>query len=303
MIVGPTAVGKTAISIQLAQHFGTEIVSADARQVYQGMPIGTAQPTADERRVVNHHLVDFLPVVRSYDVKQFEHDALSALSKIHRRRKIALATGGSGLYVKTLVSGIDDLPEVSEELRSGLQQRWQHEGLSSLLVDLERVDPAYFAIVDRQNHRRVLRALEIYHSTGRPYSTFRRQSKDTVRPFHTLMIGLRRARPLLYERINQRVDRMIDYGLVEEAQALLPYRNYQALRTVGYQELFSFFDGQYDLTEAQRLIQRNTRRYAKRQLTWFSKDETIRWFDLEAEEDRVTDNIISYVENTLSHRL
>ena len=296
VVVGPTAVGKTDVSIQLAQHFDAEIVSADARQFYQEMTIGTAKPTRKEREAVPHHLVDFLSVTEPYDVKQFEQDALDVLASIYQRLPVAIATGGSGLYVQTLVSGIDTMPEVLPATRSSLQKRWQQEGLTSLLDELERVDPDYFSIVDRQNHRRVIRALEVYQSTGLPYSSFRTQSTHVERPFNVITVGLNRPRDILYERVNRRVDQMIEQGLVDEARALYPWRNYQALRTVGYQEIFPMFDGQYDLAEAIRLIKRNTRRYAKRQLTWFGKDDTIEWFDMEEGQEAAVQSIVSYVQ-------
>ena len=297
MIVGPTAVGKTAVSIRLAQHFSTEIVSADARQFYQEMTIGTAKPTAEELQQVRHHLVDFLPVRQPYDVKQFEHDALRAIQQIHARRPYAIATGGSGLYVQTLVRGIDEMPEVPAIIRQGLQQRWQQEGLLPLLAELQQVDPHYFAEVDQRNHRRVLRALEVYHSTHRPYSSFRRPTQGVTRPFRTLTIGLCRPREILYQRIDQRVDAMIAQGLIAEAQALYPWRNYQALRTVGYQECFPVVDGEYDVDEAIRLIKRNSRRYAKRQLTWFRKDSTICWFDVSLGMTQTVQNIIAHIKD------
>ena len=303
MIVGPTAVGKTEVSIRLARHFGTEIVSADARQFYREMTIGTAKPTVEERQVVPHHLVDFLSVAQPYNVKQFERDALVAVAGIHRQHPIALATGGSGLYVQALVDGMDEMPDIPEAIRASLQQRWQQKGLPGLLDELQQADPAYFAEVDRHNHRRILRALEVWRSTGRPYSSFRRRTAGVVRPFKTVMIGLQRPRDRLYERINQRVDQMIEQGLVDEVRGLYPWRNELALRTVGYQELFPVFDGQYELAEAIRLIQRNTRRYAKRQLTWFRQVDTIRWFDLERGTEKVTEEIISYVEKLLVHSL
>ena len=296
MIVGPTAVGKTSVSIQVARHFGTEIVSADARQCYREMTLGTAQPTAEEQRAVRHHLVNFLPVTQAYDVKQFEQDALQAISQIHRHHSLAVATGGSGLYVQTLARGIDAMPNIPEAVRSSLQHQWQLAGLAPLLNELKQADPAYFAEVDQQNHRRVLRALEVHRSTGHPYSSFRQQAPPVVRPFTTIMIGLHRPRNIVYERINQRVDGMIDQGLIDEVHALYPWRNEPALRTVGYQELFPVFDGEYDLSEAVRLIKRNTRRYAKRQLTWFRKDDSIRWFDLELGAEKAVEEIISYVE-------
>ena len=295
MIVGPTAVGKTHLSIQLAKHFGTEIVSADARQCYRGMPIGTATPTTEERREVKHHLVDFLPVTQPYDVKQYEQDALKTIAQLHEQRPVVVATGGSGLYVQTLCYGIDEMPAIPASLRSTLQQRLQQEGLFPLLQELEQVDPVYFAEVDQQNHRRIMRALEVYYGTGLPYSSFRHRAAGVARPFRTILVGLHRPRPLLYDRINQRVEQMIAQGLVDEAHALYPQRHCQALRTVGYQELFPVFEGQYDLAEALRLIKRNTRRYAKRQLTWFRKDAAIRWFEMEEGNEKVQQKIIAYV--------
>ncbi len=272
MVVGPTAVGKTEVGIRLAQHYETEIVSVDARQFYQETTIGTAKPTGQELLRAPHHLVNFLSVTQPYDVKQFEQDALQAIATIHLRRPLALAVGGSGLYVNTLVYGIDDMPEIPFPIREKLAERLKQTGLSELVNELKRMDPTYYATVDRQNHRRVIRALEVYHATGLPYSSFRQRSSEIRRPFATLFIGLHLPRTALYQRINARVDRMIAQGLVDEARTLYPWKNHQALRTVGYQEIFPVFDGRYDEAEAIRLIKRNTRRYAKRQLTWFRKE-------------------------------
>ena len=293
VVVGPTAVGKTALSIRLAEHFGTQIVSADARQVFRETTIGTAKPTAEEQERVRHHLIDFLSVEQAYNVKQFERDALAVLTDIFRQKPWAIATGGSGLYVKTLCYGIDELPEVSVDVREGLRKRWQTEGLAALVAELARVDPIYHATVDRQNHRRVLRALEVYYSTGTPISAFRSQKPAADRPFRIITIGLTLPRDILYERIERRVDQMIAAGLVEEARALYPWRQQQALRTVGYQELFPVFEGKYPLEEAVRLIKRNTRRYAKRQLTWFRQDPTIHWVDAGEEESELTQRTIA----------
>ena len=298
VIVGPTAVGKTSVSIRLAQHYHTEIVSADARQCYRETTIGTAKPTAQELNTVKHHLVGFLPVSQPYDVKQFEQDALLAVASVHRRQALAIATGGSGLYVSTLCYGIDEMPEILPEVREKLNRRWQQEGLTVLLDELERVDPAYFAQVDRHNHRRVIRALEVFYSTGSTYSGFRKGT-GSERPFKSILVGLSRPRDVLYQRIDQRVDQMMAEGLMEEAHSLYPWRNYQALRTVGYQEIFPAVDGHYDLEEAVRLIKRNTRRYAKRQLTWFGKDKNIRWFDMEQGTEATVQDIISYVDGNI----
>lgn len=295
VIIGPTAVGKTAVAIQLAQWLDTEIVSADSRQFYREMEIGTAKPTVEEQNTVPHHLVDFLSVQQSYDVKDFEEDALQALEKIFSRKRYAIATGGSGLYVKTLCEGIDDIPEVSEEIRSQLQERLENEGLVKLVEELQQKDPVFCAGADLQNPRRVLRALEIIATTGEPYSSFRNQQSTTERPFRIIKIGMYREREKLYERINQRVDQMIARGLLEEARRLYPYRHHNALQTVGYQEIFPFLEGHYDLEEAIRLIKRNTRRFAKRQLTWFRRDTDVLWFDADRDTSELLADIRSYL--------
>lgn len=295
VVVGPTAVGKTALSIRLAEHFGTEIVSADARQCFRQTTIGTAKPTVEEQRQVRHHLVDILSVAQPYNVKQFEQDALTALADIYRRSSWAVATGGSGLYVKTLCHGIDDLPAVPDTIREALRKRWEDEGLEALVTDLARVDPDYHAVVDRQNHRRVLRALEVYYSTNTPFSAFQGQKPVVDRPFRIRTVGLTLPRAQLYERIERRVDQMITAGLVEEARALYPWRGQQALRTVGYQELFPVFEGTYPLEEAIRLIKRNTRRYAKRQLTWFNRDPNTQWFDANLEEEELLAQVVTFL--------
>ena len=299
VVVGPTAVGKTELSIRLAQHYGTEIVSADARQCFRETTIGTAKPTGEERERVRHHLVDFLSVEQSYNAKQYERDALEALADIYHRKSWAIAIGGSGLYVKTLCHGIDDLPEVSAGLREQLRERWQSEGLPPLVAELARVDPDYHAVADRQNHRRVLRALEVYYSTGLPYSAFRDQQPKAVRPFRILTVGLTMPRAVLYERIERRVDQMIAAGLVEEARSLYPWRHHQALRTVGYQEIFPVFDGKYDISEAIRLIKRNTRRYAKRQLTWFRQDPAVHWVDAGIGIDELARQITAHLDQVI----
>ncbi len=296
VIVGPTAVGKTALAIRLAQHYRTEIVSADARQFYREMTLGTAKPSATERQQAPHHLVDFLSVTQPYHVRQFEEDALTVVKAIHRQRSLAVAVGGSGLYVQTLCDGIDDMPEVPPSVRQLLQQTWQKDGLAPLLKELQRVDPDCYDAIDRQNPRRVLRALEVYRSSGHPYSSFTAQRPQAPRPFRTVLIGLDLPRDVLYERINRRVDDMLTAGLVAEARSLLPYRSTLALRTVGYQELFPVFDQTYDLPEGVRLIKRNSRRYAKRQLTWFRRDPRIQWFDASLGTDHVAARITEYVQ-------
>ena len=297
VVVGPTAVGKTELCLRLAEHFQTEIVSVDARQFYRKMTIGTAKPTEAERARVPHHLVDSLSIQQPYDVKQFEQDALQIINILHQKHPIIVATGGSGLYMKTLCEGIDDMPLVDTATRQYWHKRWQTEGLERLVKCLQEIDPVFCKTADLHNPRRVLRALEVHSSSGQPYSSFRNKAISTIaRPFDIVKIGLTRPRPILYERINRRVEHMLEAGLVEEAHGLYPYRHLTALRTVGYQELFPMFEGKYDLPEAIRLIQRNSRRYAKRQLTWFRQDTAIRWFDLE---EKGVEDVIDYVEKWL----
>ena len=303
VVVGPTAVGKTNVAIRLAQHYGTEIVSADARQIFQRTNLGTAKPTPTERQAAPHHLVDFLPVEQDYDVRQFEQDALRALSRIHQTHHQAIVVGGSGLYVQTLVDGIDEMPEVVPGVRQALRAEWQQSGLLPLLGELQRTDPDYYAEVDRANHRRVMRALEVVRSTGRPFSSFRRGQPPAQRPFRSVLIGLEMPRPVLYERIERRVDQMLEQGLVKEVRSLLPYRRAQALRTVGYQEIFPVFDSTYDLSEAIRLVKRNSRRYAKRQLTWFRRDPRVRWFDVSDGTEATARRIVAYVDEMKSREL
>ena len=294
VVVGPTAVGKTELCLRLAEHFQTNVVSMDARQFYQEMTIGTAKPTEAERARVPHHLVDSLSIRQPYDVKQFEQDALRTIATLHQKHRVVIATGGSGLYMKTLCEGIDDMPAIDTTTRQYWHERWQTEGLEKLVENLQEIDPVFCETADLHNPRRVLRALEVHSSSGKPYSSFKNQATDAMeRPFKITKIGLTRPRPVLYKRINLRVEHMLEAGLVEEARALYPYRFLTALRTVGYQELFPMFEGKYDLSEAIRLIQRNSRRYAKRQLTWFRQDTAIRWFDLEEEG---VEDVIDYVE-------
>ena len=300
VLVGPTAVGKTSVAIQLAKWLDTEIVSADSRQFYREMEVGTAKPTVEERNIVPHHLVDFLSIHQPYDVKAFEEDALRVIQQIHERKPVVIATGGSGLYVKTLCDGIDHMPEVDDSLRSKLQQRYEQEGLEKLSEELRQQDPAFHAQVDLRNPRRVLRALEIIISTGRSLTDFYDQQEKTTRPFRTIKLGLTRDRAALYERINQRVDNMISQGLFEEARQLYQFRQCNALQTVGYREIFPYLDGQYDRDEAIRLIKRNTRRFAKRQMTWFRKDPEIQWFDTDQEEADLLKKISSYILQKIS---
>lgn len=299
VVVGPTAVGKTEICLRLAQHYRTEILSTDSRQFYREMTIGTAKPTEEELNQIPHHLINSLSIDQHYDVKKFEQDALQILQNLFQRCSPVIATGGSGLYVKTLCEGIDPMPEITKEAQNFWNTQFQHNGLDYLVERLAEIDPAYYQQVDRQNHRRVLRALEVYQSTGRPFSEFR-QKTSVLRPFKTVKIGLTRDRTELYQRIDQRVDAMLSAGLEAEARSLLSYRQHNALHTVGYQEWFPYFDGQYDAQEAIRLIKRNSRRYAKRQWTWFRRDTAIIWFDAAQEKESLLSSIIQQVDHQIT---
>lgn len=277
VVGGPTAVGKTAFSIALAQALQTVILSADSRQLYKTLTIGTAKPTAEELQAAPHYFIDVLPPDQPYDAGQFEQDALELLNRLFQQYDTVVVAGGSGLYVKALCEGFDDMPGVPETLREQLNEELAQHGLEPLLAELKEVDETYYQQVDRQNPQRIIRALEVYRASGQPYSSFRKAAKST-RPFNIIKIGLERDREELYERINLRIDQMIAEGLEEEARSLLPYRTLNALQTVGYQEWFGYFDEAYDYAETVRLLKRNSRRYAKRQLTWFKRDSGFRWF-------------------------
>ena len=277
VVGGPTAVGKTAFSIQLAQALQTEIISADSRQLYKQLDIGTAKPNAAELAAVPHHFIDILEPDTEYSAGQFERDALQLLDQLFQKYRAVVVVGGSGMYVQALYRGMDQMPEVPAYIRESLNQELQQKGLDVLAERLRQHDPQYWQEVDRQNPLRIIRALEVIQSTGQPYSSFRQQLYP-VRPFETIKIGLERPREELYARIERRMDLMIEQGLFEEAERLYPYRQLNALQTVGYQEIFGYLEGQYGKDEAIRLLKRNSRRYAKRQMTWFRKDEGFRWF-------------------------
>jgi tRNA dimethylallyltransferase len=277
VVAGPTAVGKTALCIQLAQHLRTEIISADARQCFQGMTIGTAQPTLAAMQGVPHHLVNFLPVQAPYNAGMFAQDALKILENLLEKYDHVLMTGGSGLYIQAVCQGLDAIPPVAPTIRAHLNERLQTAGLPALVAALAAHDPTYYQVVDRTNPQRVIRALEVCLATGQPYSTFRKH-QPVMRPFTIIKIGLTIDRQVLYQRTNQRVEQMLDQGLMQEAIALYPYRHYCALQTVGYREIFGYLAGHYSQEEAIRLLRRNTRRYAKRQLTWFRRDPAMHWF-------------------------
>jgi len=277
VIVGPTAVGKTNSSVELARHFKTEVISADSRQFYQEISIGTARPSVTEMRGIKHHFINFLPLDQEYDVFRYEREVLQLLERIFQSKKTVILTGGSGLYVKAVCEGIDEIPDVDPEVRRNLKIELQEHGLEALQTRLKTADPLLYQNIDLQNPARVLRGLEIFASSGKPLSSFQ-TGKVKPRPFRIIKIGLERPREELYQRINQRMDQMIAAGLFAEAEKYYPVKHYNSLKTVGYQEIFGYLDGEYDHEEAVRLLKRNSRRYAKRQMTWFKKDPEITWF-------------------------
>ncbi|SEL62503.1 tRNA dimethylallyltransferase [Parapedobacter koreensis] len=286
-IVGPTAIGKTAVGIQLAQHFHTVILSADSRQFYRELSIGTAKPTDNELASVPHYFIDSHSVMDDYSAGDFERDALQCLEELFSRLDVVLLVGGSGLFVDAVCRGLDDLPKALPGVRDRLNNLYKEQGLEPLQERLKGVDPTYYEQVDIQNPQRVIRALEVYESTGLPFSHFRQQAAGT-RPFKILRIGLDTDRTYLYERINNRVDAMIAAGLLDEVKSLLPFRHKSSLQTVGYAELFDYLDGRYTWQEAVDKIKQNTRKYAKRQLTWFRKDPATVWFRPEAVDEMIS---------------
>ncbi|SHL01488.1 tRNA (adenosine(37)-N6)-dimethylallyltransferase MiaA [Hymenobacter psychrotolerans] len=280
VVAGPTAVGKTALCVQLAQHFQTEIVSADSRQFFREMSIGTAKPTPEEMQGVPHHFINSHSITQDYNAGRFEADCLQLLDTLFQRHQVVILTGGSGLYLQAVTDGLDELPPADPAIRVQLQQELAELGLEHLVAELARLDPVAHARIDRQNHQRVLRAVEVCRATGQPFSSFHTGRTAAERPFRILKLALSREREELYTRINQRVDQMLEAGLLAEVKALLPYRHHNALQTVGYQEIFGYLDGLYDWPEAERLLKRNTRHYAKRQLTWLRRDAEYRWVSM-----------------------
>ena len=276
VLLGATGVGKTELSIRLARHLSTEILSADSRQIYHELPIGTAAPSLAEQAAVPHHFVGTHSVLEAYSAASFEADALALLDKLFQEKEVVVVSGGSMMYLDALCQGIDAIPDVDPTIRQAVWQRYEEEGLDSILGELRLLDPVYYDRVDLKNYKRVLHGYEVCLSTGKPFSSFHTgQAKE--RPFDIIKIGLTREREELYQRIDQRVLQMIEDGLIDEARAVYPFRHLNALNTVGYKELFSHFDGTISLDEAIRLIQRNSRHYARKQLTWWKRDLSIRW--------------------------
>ena len=277
VITGPTGVGKTELCLRVANTFRIPIINADSRQIYREIPIGTAAPTAEEQAQAKHYFVGTLSVSDYYSASNYEQDVLRLLDRLFADSDVALLSGGSMMYIDAVCKGIDDIPTVRDDIRTLIKERLEKEGIEALCSQLQELDPAYYAIVDRKNTRRVVHGLEICLQTGKPYSSFRTNTSKP-RPFKIVKIGLNRPREELYQRINQRVDEMVSMGLLEEMEQLLPYRHCNALNTVGYKELFEYYDGNYSLAEAIERIKGNTRRYARKQLTWLKRDENINWF-------------------------
>ena len=289
VITGPTAVGKTDLCLDIAESYGIPIINADSRQIYSDMHIGTASPTEEQLRRVKHYFVGNLHLGDYYNASMFEQDVLHVLEKEFdgRNDHIALMTGGSMMYIDAVCNGIDDIPTITDDVRQWMKQRLESEGLERLCEELRLMDPEYYAIVDRHNTRRVVHALEICHQTGNTFTSYRVRERKH-RPFAIVKIALNREREVLYERINRRVDSMMVAGLEDEARRLLPYRHENALNTVGYKELFAYFDGIWPLYEAVERIKGNTRRYARKQLTWFKRDPAVRWFDTDDNKEIMT---------------
>lgn len=282
VLIGPTGVGKTELSLRLAEGFQTSIVSADSRQLYADLKIGTAAPTEEQLKRVPHYLVGTLRLTDYYSAAQYEAEAMEILNRLFTRRDVVILTGGSMMYVDAVCKGIDDIPTVDEDTRRTMLQRYETEGLEPLCAELRLLDPEYYRIVDLKNPKRVIHALEICYMTGRTYTSFRtRQTKE--RPFRILKIGLKRDREELYARINRRVDEMMKDGLLDEVRSVLPYRHLNSLNTVGYKELFKYLDGEWELPFAIEKIKQNSRIYSRKQMTWFKRDEEIRWFHPEQE--------------------
>lgn len=279
VIIGPTGVGKTEYALSMAEHYGCPILNADSRQIYRDIPIGTAAPTAAEQARVKHFFVGTLGLEDYYSAAQYEQDALKILEAQFKEHDVCVLTGGSMMYIDAVCNGIDDIPTVDAETRQLMKSRYENEGLDALVNELRLLDPEYHAICDTKNPKRVVHALEICYMTGKTFTSFR-VGKKVERPFKIEKIGLWRERPVLFDRINRRVDQMMDLGLLDEVKRVLPYRHCNALNTVGYKELFKYIDGEWDLDFALEKIRRNTRVYAKKQLTWFKKDAEVNWVEL-----------------------
>ena len=277
-IVGPTAIGKTSLAIKLARNFKTEIISADSRQFYRELNIGTAKPSKDELSSVKHHLINNISVNDKYDISQFESDARKITDKLFKTKDYVILVGGSGLYIDTILYGIDKIPDVKESIREKLNQEFQNNGLKNLLAQLKKIDPVTYKNIDLSNHRRIIRALEVSISSKKPYSSFLTNSVKKSN-YNEIIIGLNCDRGKLHSLINKRVDEMIQCGLIEEVEKMIKFKKLNALNTIGYKEIFDYLDNKISLEESIEKIKINTRRFAKRQLTYFKSNKTINWFD------------------------
>lgn len=293
ILLGPTGVGKTDFSIELAKKFNSQIISSDSRQFYKDLKIGVATPSVSQLNEVKHHLIGQLDLQDYYNVHKYEQDVLQILEQLFKASNVAFLVGGSGMYIDVVCKGIDDLPDVEPELRNNLLKRFEVEGIESLRMQLKSLDPVFYNQVDLMNHKRILKALEVCIGTGKPYSSFRKNELAN-RNFNIVKIGLNRERQDLYDRINLRVDHMFKDGLEEEARSVYPFKGLNSLNTVGYKELFEHFDGNISFEKAKELIKRNSRRYAKRQLTWWGRDKDITWFHPEDKEQ-----ILQFLEKKL----
>ena len=294
VIAGPTASGKTATAIKVAKALGTEIISADSRQFYKELPIGTAAPTFEEQAEVQHHMIHNLNVENKYDVADYEHDVLNLLKKLFVNHDAVVLTGGSGLFIDAVCKGLDSIPDISVEVRNKVDELYQKGGLIALQNEVEHLDPEYYSIVDKYNPRRLQRAVEVCYQTGLTYSSFR---KNTVkqRDFKIIKVALLWERSELINRINKRVEIMVNEGLVEEAKSMYPKRYLNSLNTVGYKEIFEYFDGKVTLNEAIENIKINTRQYAKRQMTWLRKNNDYKWFTIDE-----LDKILNYINSVIN---
>ena len=295
LIAGPTAVGKTQLSLSIAEQYKTDIISCDSRQFYKEMCIGTAVPNADELSRINHHFIQNLSIKDNYSIGQFERDALAKIEALHKNNNAVVMVGGSGMYIDAVCKGLDDFPPVPDAIREELNLRHQNEGLDALKEELMKLDPDYHELVDSSNPHRIIRAIEVCMVSGKPFSSFRKQQAKK-RNFKTVKIILQREREELYHRINKRVDNMMNEGLLEEVKKLYDYKDCNALQTVGYKELFAYFDGEWDLETAIEEIKKNTRRYAKRQMTWLRRDQNNHFFKPENEAE-----IMAYLKENITN--
>ncbi len=294
VLIGPTGIGKTDLSLNIAEHYNTEIISADSRQLYADLKIGTAAPTPEQLARVKHHFVGTLQLTDYYSAAQYEAEVMKKLDELFKRHNVIVLTGGSMMYVDAVCKGIDDIPTVDEETRKTLMQHYENVGLERLCAELKILDPEYYDIVDKKNPKRVIHALEICYMTGQTYTSFR-TSQTKERPFNIIKVGLRREREELYARINKRVDIMMEDGLLEEAKSVYQYKDLNSLNTVGYKEMFKYLDGEWELPFAIEKIKQNSRIYSRKQVTWFKKDTDITWFHPDD-----TDNIMSFIEERLN---